>query len=350
MRRDQKSPPSRPKTSYRKEIKYGADFQLDWVKLIPALKDYTLKRVDFLSIAGDAPKDFITDSEYRPGHRSRRQRRESYIAKVGSKFYPNESVIEHLITRIGEIYRLRIAESKLRLIDGQVRFMSKYFLNRQKEQLTHGAEVYELCLGKENYAEIADNKAERDFFTFQMTCEAIKDAFPGHTERIVAGYVEMLTFDALIGHNDRHPYNWGVIVPILKARAPRFSPVYDTARALFWNNPENRVRQMLTDARQLETYVNKCAPPIGWDGEQRVDFFRLIGLIWNNFARYRDNIEKFLPDTPLKQSCGMVEKEFQHLLSAERRELIKRCLHLRQQKLCHALGSFEGKEEQSNAA
>jgi hypothetical protein len=169
-------------------------------------------------------------------------------------------------------------------------------------------------------------------------------------ERIVAGYVEMLTFDALIGHNDRHPYNWGVVVPIRKARAPRFSPVYDTARALFWNIPEKRVRQMLTDAKQLERYVDNCLPPVGWDSEQKVDFFRLIGLIWKNFARYRNNIEKFLADTPLKQSCQMVEKEFAPLLSAERRQLIKGCLQLRQHKLCEAVRVFEGKEERSDAA
>lgn len=112
-------------TRHRKDIKYNADFQLDWAVLIPALKDYTLERVDFLSITGDAPKDFITDSEYRPGHRSRRQRRESYIAKVGSKYYPIESITEQLITQLGQIFGLSIAESKLRIVDGQVRFMSK---------------------------------------------------------------------------------------------------------------------------------------------------------------------------------------------------------------------------------
>ncbi len=323
-----------------KEIRYWCDYQLDWKTLIPRLKDYSIETVKFLSIAGDAPKDFITDSEYRPGHRSRQQRTESYIAKVGSKFYPNESIIEQLITRIGEICGLNIAESKLRLVDTQIRFMSKYFLDRRDEQLTHGAEVYELCLGKENYAEIADNKAERDFFTFQMTREAIHDVFAAHTEKIVKGYVEMLTFDALIGHNDRHPYNWGVIVPIRKARAPRFSPVYDTARALFWNIPEERVHRMLSDANQIEKYVENCLPPIGWDGEQNVDFFRLIGLIWANFKDYRNNIEKFLPENLLELTKKMVEKEFGHLISAERRELIKRCLHLRQRKLCNALSSF----------
>ncbi len=127
-----------------KDIRYWSDFQLDWEKLIPRLKRFSIKTVDFLSIAGDAPKDFITDSEYRPGHRTRQQRSESYIAKVGSKFYPNESIIEQLITRIGEVYAVKIAESKLRVVGPQVRFISKYFLNRRIDQLTHGAEIYRI--------------------------------------------------------------------------------------------------------------------------------------------------------------------------------------------------------------
>jgi hypothetical protein len=116
----------------RQEIKHLADYQKDWRRLIPSLRKFELEPVKFLSIPGDAPKDFITDGEYRPGHRSRRHRRESYIAKVGSKFYPIESITEHLNTRIGQAFGLFIADSKLRMIDGQVRFMSKYFLDRQR--------------------------------------------------------------------------------------------------------------------------------------------------------------------------------------------------------------------------
>lgn len=329
----------------KKAIKYYADYQLSWDTLIPRLREYSIQKVDFLSIAGDAPKDFITDSEYRAGHRARHQRSESYIAKVGSKFYPNESITEQLITEVGKIYGLKIADSKLRVIGPQVRFMSKYFLNRNIEQLTHGAEIYEYSLGKENYAQLAQNKTESDFFTFEMTREALTQLFPENAEKIIKGYVEMLTFDALIGHNDRHPYNWGVIVPIQKSRAPKFSPVYDTARALFWNIPEPRVRQMLRDEQQLEKYVKNCLAPIGCDKEPDIDFFRLIGIIWESFEIYRDNIEKFLLHTPLKLACEKIDKQFGTLFSKERSELIKRCLHLRRKKLLEAIPSYQGKEE-----
>ncbi|MCU1268303.1 MAG: hypothetical protein JWM21_4621 [Acidobacteria bacterium] len=350
MRRNLRISSLRIKENSEKAIKVYADYQIDWPEVVPALRRCELEKVSFLSVMGDAPKDFTTDHEYRYGHRSRRQRRESYIAKVGSKFYPNESITEQLITRIGQTYRLRIADSKLRLIDGQVRFMSKYFLRRHSEQLTHGAEIFERCLGKEEYLELAEKKIEREYFSFQMTCEAIRNAFPDHETPIVRGFVEMLAFDALIGHNDRHPYNWGVIVPMRKDRSPRFSPVYDTARALFWNSSEEYVGRVLRDKRPLlEGYIGKCNPPLGWDGEPRVDFFRLIGLIWKGFEGYRQNIEKFLRNDALEKSILIVDKEFRLLMSANRLELIKRCLRLRQQLLCSAIKNFKEGEDMKDA-
>lgn len=344
MSHQHKKVPSLWKPGEIKEIRYWADYQQDWTALIPPLRKYKLEKVDFLSIPGDAPKDFITDCEYRPGYRSRQQRHEQHIAKVGSKFYPNESITEHLITRIGQLYGLKVAESKLRTVAGQVRFMSKYFLKRQSEQLTHGAEIYELCLGKENYQQIADKRIERDYFTFQMTCEAVADVFPEAAEKITGGFVEMLTFDALIGHNDRHPYNWGIIVPLYKRRPPRFSPVYDTARALFWNVPERRVRQMLSDEMQFFSYVANCAPPVGWDRAAKIDFFRLLGLIWRRFEPYRKNVAKFLGQSPLQQTVAMIDEEFASLMSAERRALIKKCLLLRQHFLTEAVAEAAREE------
>jgi hypothetical protein len=102
---------------------------------------------------------------------------------------------------------------------------------------------------------------------------------------------------------------------------------------------------MLNDQRQLEAYVKRCAPPVGWDGEQTVDFFRLIGLIWNSFKQYRKSIEKILSDSPLRRCFEMIDEEFAPLMSAERRELIKRCLHLRQHYLCRGVEEFKETRE-----
>jgi hypothetical protein len=331
---------SKRRPNPQKIIKDFADYQQQWAPLIPELRRCTIQSVDFLSIAGMAPKDFITDREYRPGHRLKQERSQGYIAKVGSKFYPNESITEQLVTRLGQTYGLNIADSKLRIVNGQVRFMSKYFLNGRTQQLTHGAEIFALALGKEKYEELAKSRKESEHFTFQTARAHILAAFPEAGNRIVSGFVEMLAFDALIGHNDRHPYNWGVIVPLKKRGTPRFSPIFDTARALFWNVPEHRIKQMLKDRNQFETYVNKCAPPVGWDGEDGIDFFRLLALIWGGYSQYRVNVSKLLDDEPLKRCLSMIDKEFDRTVSPERSELIKRCLSLRHQLLRQAVTQF----------
>ena len=56
-------------------------------------------------------------------------------------------------------------------------------------------------------------REEQCFYTFQTVCTAVEERFPKNVDKIMNGMVEMLTFDALVGNNDRHPANWGVITP-----------------------------------------------------------------------------------------------------------------------------------------
>lgn len=152
----------------------------------------------------------------------------------------------------------------------------------------------------------------------------------------------MLVFDALIGHNDRHPYNWGVIVPIRKKTKPRFAPIFDTARALLWNKPDDKLVIMHSDRQSFDAYIKKCTPPIGWDGAKNIAFFELIGLLWKEFPIYRDSIEKFLDPTVLDTIDGVLDSEFRQLMTPIRYELITRCLHHRQEILIATIAHHRG--------
>jgi len=87
----------------------------------------------------------------------------------------------------------------------------------------------------------------------------------------------------------------------------------------------------------LENYINKCTPPMGWDKAKQIDFFELIGLIWESLEPCRQNIGKLLLTKPLEKSIECIDKEFKNLMSANRRELIKRCLRKRQELLIEAV-------------
>lgn len=330
------------KTSRPKEapIKYYSDYQRNWPALIAPLRQgrYEIQSTDVLSIHGDAPKDFIKIKEHVPGRPSGRLRHlNAYIAKVGSKFYPNESITEQLLTRIGQALGIVIADSQLRFVGRQVRFLSKYFLRRKTESLVHGIEIFKHYLDEEFVEEIAQTRSEQEFYTFQTVCAAIEQSFPDDHTQLTPPLVEMLAFDAIIGHHDRHPANWGLIVPVTRSGRPRFSPVYDTARALFWNLSEVRVAKMLCDQQSFAAYIRRSTPQIGFDGCEKINHFELVGSIFCDFPKFRPNISKFA-HSRLMLDCGRIlDEEFSQLMSEERRELIKRCLFERHRQFCEAI-------------
>jgi len=100
-----------------------------------------------VTISGDAPKDFIHLYQYGDGKRKNFNSWPKYIAKVGKKWYPIESIVEYLLNRIGEIIGIKMAQSELRLADNQIRFLSKYFL-KEGEILVHGAQIFSVYLDK----------------------------------------------------------------------------------------------------------------------------------------------------------------------------------------------------------
>ena len=61
---------------------------------------------------GDAPKDFIKAYFYKKGH-IRANNWCYYIAKVGHKHYPIESITEYLLNNIGQIFGMNMQETGL---------------------------------------------------------------------------------------------------------------------------------------------------------------------------------------------------------------------------------------------
>lgn len=84
-----------------------------------------------------------------------------------------------MINRIGQVLGLHMNEIELRRVNGQLRFLSKYFL-KKNENLIHGAEICgehleDMVMAKE----IADDKQNsRELFTFEFIKEALRSVFP----------------------------------------------------------------------------------------------------------------------------------------------------------------------------
>ena len=82
------------------------------------------------------------------------------------------------MTRLGQAFGMRIAESRLMLCDGQVRFLSRYFLKRD-ESLYHGAEILADYLQDRAFVgHVGEQRLESEMFTFQVVCTAVEPCSP----------------------------------------------------------------------------------------------------------------------------------------------------------------------------
>jgi hypothetical protein len=316
------------------EIKNRSGFDVVFHPTIAPLREGCFRKMNW-TIVGEAPKDFLRIYEHGGTNKRRSSEWPGFIAKVGQKWYPNESITEHFLTRLGQLLGMQIADSRLMWVRGQLRFLSRYFLKRD-ECLVHGAEIFAGYLADMSFVkEVEARKQSRDIFTFQVVEEAIQSRFPAQADALMKGFVHLLAFDAIVGNNDRHYFNWGVITHVSAARPPRFAPIFDTARALFWNTTEAKL-EAIERQGQLESFMNRyvedCQPKTGWDELPKINHFSLMREISSHRPALRRELLTFPLDEFLSQVSGLLEGEFYGLFSERRCRFVLSCLQKRIQK------------------
>ena len=294
---------------------------------------------DSVSVDGDAPKKFIGIYDYKlldHKHKANRKNWIRYIAKTGHKWYPTESVTELLMNRLGVIFGLTMADSRIAMIGGQLRFLSRYFLHPAQEELVHGADILAGYLNESTryVEEVDEQKMTRDLFTLQVIEDAVASLFLYQKDEIMHELVRLIIFDALVGNNDRHFFNWGVVRSVESRFQPFFSPVYDTARGLFWNYSESKVKDIVevnkTVVSHIRRYCKDSRPKIGWEGEKNPNHFQLFGQIYSHeFHVTNDEVAEMLAPDVLERMIMEVRRNFQSLMSVNRVTLICKCLEYR---------------------
>lgn len=285
-----------------------------------------------VAISGDAPKDFIGYYHYGDGLKCKPKSWPKFIAKHGHKHYPAEVITEYLLNRIGEVLGFNMAKSELAWLGGQIRFLSRYFLYKPKTQiLAHGADLYAGYLNDREFVEnIEKENQSPDFFTVNFTKETINNFFPEHSEEISLEFIKLLFLDIIVGNNDRHFYNWGIIKDITSKNIPVFSPIYDTARGLFWNVHEDVINQRIKNSKEFERYIKKycelSAPKIGCE-HGKITHFELARYL-RELPEVKDCefIQQLCSNNNLNKVLLMIDNEFTPLLTPNRKELIKRTL------------------------
>lgn len=257
------------------------------VEAIPVLESgYRLVGVEEVGLGGVAPKDLVEfPSAERFGH--------AYIAKkpIRKSSGVRECVTEYLLSEVGRILPIRVAEGRLARLESpreaapDVRFLSRFFL-RPGEELQHGVELVAMSFDVTEQTlqkELHKGNEERSFYTVDLVDEVLREVAHDRSvhERLRGGLARMLAYDALVGAQDRHASNWGVIADPIAARPLRFAPIFDTARALFVTmSDETLLAQAGVDTgRWIGDYASRSTCLIGTGDQSEKTHFDLIRFV-----------------------------------------------------------------------
>ncbi len=296
------------------------------------------------TVGGDAPKDLIQLYVYGNGRKNNPKSWKKYIAKIGHKWYPNESITEHYLTSVGKCFGINIANSKIVIAEDYVRYLSEHF-HSEEQTLNHGANILSRFINEENneWIDELDKKKElKTEINIIDVLNAVKITFPNDHLEIFNKFFHMLLFDALTGNNDRHYYNWGVISHIKNEHKPYFSPIYDTARGLLWNQSDEKVISLQKDLnnpsnKKLENYVLQSLPKISVPGNVKCNHFELIEFLENNNYFNYEHKSVWTNRKFLQEAIVKLNSDFKHLFIKERKEVIQFILEIRFNKISEIL-------------
>ena len=300
-----------------------------------------------VGVRGATEKDVLEDPE--TGLR--------YIAKLGGRNNDLEVMTEYAIHLIGRSLGVRVADARVARFRGRLRFLSCYFLDiAQPEELVHGMQLFSDLYDETSVqATLGKEPEEQSMFSVQ----AVKAAFGAHylqygshvEDELFDGFVAMLTHDALIGVQDRHHENWGVIVQrSIDAPTPKFAPLYDSARGLFCNVTDDQLKRFNGDAglEKLDRYIGKSRPLVGFkglapsQGRTYLTHDQLLAGVFRDYPEQRTRISTILEAYDWRQVSDALGSQLSGLCSPSRRALILTCLRRRLKAVNRAIARICG--------
>jgi hypothetical protein len=192
---------------------------IDW-SISRSMTGYSCVSPETLSIQGAAPK-WILINDLDPN--------DFYIAKLGSKNGKVEVFTELFSNELGAALGFDMAHHGLVRLDEHYYFLTRNF-KKPGFALVHGSLLIADALqASESEIHNISRKSEQQFYEIGLVKEAIARICGSHADQVFQKMIDMLVFDAIIGCNDRHAMNWGILRPerptMVQAsvRSPQFS-------------------------------------------------------------------------------------------------------------------------------
>lgn len=191
--------------------------------------------------------------------------------KKEAKDYTYEFWSEVIASEIGTYLGFDVLHYDVALCGGKLGCLSKSMVDPKSSQLFEGYKW--LSLHSSDY-DVEDKGA----YTFQLIEQTLLSKFP--KTDFVDKLISTIIFDSIIGNEDRHQENWGIIVSqrifqvqrrfrkpeVVRQVMCEYSPIYDSGSSLGRELLEEKVNRMLKDSNELEAYIRRGKSEIHWEG------------------------------------------------------------------------------------
>lgn len=122
-----------------------------------------------------------------------------------------------------------------------------------------------------------NNESAKEFYTL----ENIKKCLDQIDSNLFYDFLKIMIFDALVGEQDRHEENWGLIVTDGKYK---ISPLYDNGCSLlreFYN--EETAQKYYNGEKNFEKYINRSKTLIYNESRKKYKHFELIKKLYTDY-------------------------------------------------------------------
>ena len=183
-----------------------------------------------------------------------------WVWKTSKPSYPLEFWSEIIAAEIGAIVGIAVPPAWPATYQGTPGALMENFVNRERgEVLDHGGDL--LLEAKPNY----DRKKGKDH-SVQLILQALTkwDLADGCYPELFRQWL----YDAVIGNQDRHQDNWGLIVTLDPDGfhiVERVAPAFDNGSSLGRELTEERIADLLGSAERLERYIDRGQAHVRWE-------------------------------------------------------------------------------------
>lgn len=217
---------------------------------------------------------------------------QEYMFKIPTE-NTGEAWAEKVSSEIGKLLGLTMMEVHLAVRQNIHGVIAKKF--------TSGVE--ELYEGGDLITSVVDNfnRYKLDNYSFENISKALAEI------QLDKDFIVIPIFDALIGNQDRHCDNWGILATWSDYR---LAPIYDNGASLGFQLKEERIKLMFKDQKMFEAYTNRSYSLIGIGSKEKPKYLELLTFIRGQYPKQvdeavgllemlsRDNIERILNTIP----------------------------------------------------